>query len=223
MSRGGRWAAGGFAAVFGSPLYAAADLGQRLLWDAGQPTFFSPVTIHLQEGPVGESAAVLEADRSQFLDRRRTALPRASASALPLSRTRDLRPGKRLLFIEDRIPAPPQGCGFPRSFTILRTLAELGYILDEGQFEKVYERFLKVADQKKTVDTRDLEAIVADEVDLWYDTRLCQCVVDGDRITHLIVENKDGRGALACRAMTSARRSAKGTTTSHGARAWRYA
>ncbi|MFN2225535.1 MAG: 2-isopropylmalate synthase, partial [Anaerolineae bacterium] len=47
-------------------------------------------------------------------------------------------------------------------------LAELGYTLDQAQFEKVYERFLAVADKKKTVDTRDLEAIVADEVQVFF-------------------------------------------------------
>jgi 2-isopropylmalate synthase len=48
-------------------------------------------------------------------------------------------------------------------------LAELGYTLDEEQFEKVYQRFLRVADKKKTVDTRDLEAIVADEVQMFFE------------------------------------------------------
>ena len=48
-------------------------------------------------------------------------------------------------------------------------LSELGYALEDGQFEKVYERFLEVADKKKTVDTRDLEAIVADEVHMYFD------------------------------------------------------
>ena len=48
-------------------------------------------------------------------------------------------------------------------------LAELGYTLDEEQFEKVYQRFLRVADKKKTVDTRDLEAIVADEVQVFFE------------------------------------------------------
>jgi 2-isopropylmalate synthase len=47
-------------------------------------------------------------------------------------------------------------------------MAELGYTLDEEQFEKVYQRFLRVADKKKTVDTRDLEAIVADEVQTFF-------------------------------------------------------
>ncbi|HSR31360.1 MAG TPA: 2-isopropylmalate synthase, partial [Anaerolineae bacterium] len=48
-------------------------------------------------------------------------------------------------------------------------LAELGYELDQKQFEKIYERFLDVADKKKTVDTRDLEAIIADEVQTFFE------------------------------------------------------
>jgi len=48
-------------------------------------------------------------------------------------------------------------------------LAELGYTLDQEQFEKIYERFLTVADKKKTVDTRDLEAIIADEVQVFFE------------------------------------------------------
>lgn len=36
-------------------------------------------------------------------------------------------------------------------------------------------------------------------VDLWYDTRLCEVIRSGDRITHVVVENKDGRSAFACR------------------------
>ncbi len=42
-------------------------------------------------------------------------------------------------------------------------LQELGYRLNENQIDKVYERFLAVADQKKMVYDEDLEAIVADE------------------------------------------------------------
>jgi 2-isopropylmalate synthase len=44
-------------------------------------------------------------------------------------------------------------------------LQELGYVFDNGDdFEKVYERFLRVADSKKVVYDEDLEAIVGDEV-----------------------------------------------------------
>jgi len=73
----------------------------------------------------------------------------------------------------------PHDVGVPDSEIILSArsgraglrhrLAELGYTLDEEQFEKVYQRFLEVADKKKTVDTRDLEAIVADEAQIFFE------------------------------------------------------
>jgi 2-isopropylmalate synthase len=73
----------------------------------------------------------------------------------------------------------PRDVGVPDSEIVLSArsgraglrhrLAELGYTLDQEQFEKVYERFLAVADKKKTVDTRDLEAIIADEVQIFFE------------------------------------------------------
>jgi 2-isopropylmalate synthase len=73
----------------------------------------------------------------------------------------------------------PRDVGVPDSEIVLSArsgraglrhrLAELGYTLDQEQFEKIYERFLQVADKKKTVDTRDLEAIIADEVQTFFD------------------------------------------------------
>jgi 2-isopropylmalate synthase len=73
----------------------------------------------------------------------------------------------------------PRDIGVPDSEIVLSArsgraglrhrLAELGYALDQEQFEKVYERFLDVADKKKTVDTRDLEALVADEVQVFFE------------------------------------------------------
>ncbi len=73
----------------------------------------------------------------------------------------------------------PRDVGVPDSEIVLSArsgrsglrhrLAELGYELDQEQFEKVYERFLAVADKKKTVDTRDLETIVADEVQMFFE------------------------------------------------------
>lgn len=73
----------------------------------------------------------------------------------------------------------PRDVGAPDSAIILSArsgrhglrhrLAELGYALDEAQFEKVYQRFLEVADKKKAVDTRDLEAIVEDEVQVFFE------------------------------------------------------
>jgi len=88
----------------------------------------------------------------------------------------------------------PRDVGVPDSEIVLSArsgraglrhrLAELGYSFEEEQFEKVYERFLKVADKKKTVDTRDLEAIIADEVQVFFEEtyRLEQVQIScGDR------------------------------------------
>jgi 2-isopropylmalate synthase len=73
----------------------------------------------------------------------------------------------------------PRDVGVPDSEIVLSArsgraglrhrLTDLGYALDGDQFEKVYQRFLVVADKKKTVDTRDLEAIIADEVQLFFE------------------------------------------------------
>ena len=73
----------------------------------------------------------------------------------------------------------PRDIGVPDSEIVLSArsgraglrhrLVELGYTLDQEQFEKVYQRFLQVADKKKTVETRDLEAIVADEVQIFFE------------------------------------------------------
>ena len=72
----------------------------------------------------------------------------------------------------------PRDVGVPDSEIILSArsgraglrhrLADLGYVLAEDQFEKVYDRFLVVADKKKTIETRDLEAIVADEAQMFF-------------------------------------------------------
>ncbi len=50
-----------------------------------------------------------------------------------------------------------------------------------------------------------LEALVTDAgVRLLYDTRVCSVVRDGQRITHVIVENKSGRSAIAARTVIDA-------------------
>ena len=68
----------------------------------------------------------------------------------------------------------PEDVGFPKSCVVLtaRTgrhglkhrLEELGYKLSREDLEKVYHRFLNIADKKQEVFDEDLAAIVEDEV-----------------------------------------------------------
>jgi 2-isopropylmalate synthase len=67
----------------------------------------------------------------------------------------------------------PRDVGIPESrilltarsgrHALLHRLHQLGYDLEEAQLDRVYERFLQVADSKKMVHDEDLEVIVADE------------------------------------------------------------
>ncbi len=67
----------------------------------------------------------------------------------------------------------PRDVGIPESRILLTArsgrhalhhrLEHLGFDLDETQLDRVYERFLQVADSKKMVHDEDLEVIVADE------------------------------------------------------------
>jgi len=67
----------------------------------------------------------------------------------------------------------PREVGIPESKIVLTArsgrhalahrLQQLGYTLDEAQLNRIYERFLQVADRKKMVYDEDLQVIVADE------------------------------------------------------------
>ena len=50
------------------------------------------------------------------------------------------------------------------SHALADKLQQMGYHLDEEQLKRVFERFKQLADKKKVVADRDLEAIVSDEV-----------------------------------------------------------
>ncbi|MBM3496357.1 MAG: 2-isopropylmalate synthase [Armatimonadetes bacterium] len=70
----------------------------------------------------------------------------------------------------------PRDVGIPESrilltarsgrHALLHRLQHLGYDLDDPQLDRVYERFLQVADRKKMIHDEDLEVIVADETTL---------------------------------------------------------
>ncbi|MEP6755287.1 MAG: alpha-isopropylmalate synthase regulatory domain-containing protein, partial [Chthonomonadales bacterium] len=103
----------------------------------------------------------------------------------------------------------PKDVGIPESKIVLTArsgrhalqfrLGELGFHLNENQIDKVYERFLKVADQKKTVQNEDLEAIVADEtttVQVAYELVSVQVTAGDTLIPTATVELKNAEGTV---------------------------
>ncbi|NPV30365.1 MAG: 2-isopropylmalate synthase [Firmicutes bacterium] len=68
----------------------------------------------------------------------------------------------------------PELVGFPKANIVLgklsgrhalrERLAELGYILSDEELEKAFQRFKNLADRKKDITDRDLEAIVKNEI-----------------------------------------------------------
>ncbi len=68
----------------------------------------------------------------------------------------------------------PQSIGVPQSRLVLgkhsgrhafrERLRELGYNLDASEIEKAYQRFIELADRKKHVTDRDIQAIVEEEI-----------------------------------------------------------
>ena len=103
----------------------------------------------------------------------------------------------------------PREVGIPESKILLTArsgrhalqhrLAELGYQLEEAQLDKVYERFLQVADQKKMVYDEDLEAIVAEEtssVRVSYELMHVQVTCGDHSIPTATVQLRDPEGKL---------------------------
>ncbi len=95
----------------------------------------------------------------------------------------------------------PRDVGIPESKILLTArsgrhalrsrLADLGHQLGEAEVDKVYQRFLEVADKKKMIFDEDLEAIVADEtssVRVTYELAHVQVSCGSDSIPTATVE-----------------------------------
>jgi glycosyltransferase involved in cell wall biosynthesis len=66
-------------------------------------------------------------NQSKFIEKWQDYLKRKEInSPTTLLNARDIRKGKKILVIDDRIPASNQGSGYPRANTLLRYLGELG-------------------------------------------------------------------------------------------------
>ncbi|NLI82607.1 MAG: glycosyltransferase [Deltaproteobacteria bacterium] len=124
---------GGFNPIFRPAYYEDTDLCLGIR-ERGRKVVFQPkcTIIHFEYGSSGTEKALDQMRRNQrvFADRWKHTLKRyPQYSPLGILRGRDERPGRRILVMDDRIPAPSEGSGFPRSYRMLQFLGEMGYVV----------------------------------------------------------------------------------------------
>lgn len=124
--------AGGFDERYAPAYYEDSDycmtlraIGLRVIY---QP---AAVVIHREFGSSPRAEAALEAqtrNRSHFVEKWASALGGQPApSPLAVLRARDASHRRRLLFIDDRVPDPRLGTGYPRANSMVTSLQELGW------------------------------------------------------------------------------------------------
>lgn len=125
------WKLGGFDERYAPAYYEDADLCLGIA-RLGYRVLFQPavVVFHHEFGSSSWEAAksLMEANRQRFREKWKGLLQqRLPPAPQHLLRSRDLRKGTPLLFLDDRIPLPQHGSGFPRAYSMVKFLAELGY------------------------------------------------------------------------------------------------
>lgn len=152
---------GGFDELFGPAYFEEVDFCIRL-WQRGRPVIFEPqseVLHHEFSSSTPQIAAGLqERNRRVFAEKHSAWLAgRPEASALALLKWRTTGTARaQVLVLEDRIPLPHHGAGFPRTIEMLRALAALGcrvtvgaMRMPPGPLAEIYEvlpREVEVAD-----------------------------------------------------------------------------
>ena len=102
------------------------------IWGLGYKVVFQPevVVFHNEftSSSFNKATALMVANQSKFVAKRKDALrDKLDPSPNNVLFARDLRQGNRLLVIDDRVPTPYQGSGYPRAYHMLKFLGELGY------------------------------------------------------------------------------------------------
>lgn len=113
--------------------YEDTDLCMKL-WDRGFRVVYQPLAVatHIEFSSSSlENAAKLMAKRQHAFARKHesalvTRLPCSPANVLS---ARDRRVRSRILVIDDCVPKPADGSGYPRMFLMLKAIASLGYRL----------------------------------------------------------------------------------------------
>jgi len=122
---------GGFDESFTPAYYEDTDLCMRI-WDAGYRVMYQPMAVatHVEFASSSfESASrLMEKQRLTFLAKHSKALERRPGpSENGLIRARDRKSRPTILVIDDCVPKPEEGSGYPRMFLMLKSMASLGY------------------------------------------------------------------------------------------------
>jgi len=125
---------GGFDDAFRPAYYEDSDYCARL-WEHGLRVVYDPnaIVLHYEFGSSTKTADAIDLQREHrklFVIRHQAWLSdhhQAAAEAVLAARTRDSR--RRVLFIEDRVPHPWLGSGFPRARNILVSLIRQGFFV----------------------------------------------------------------------------------------------
>jgi len=122
---------GGFDELYLPAYYEDADLcfGVRRL---GYKVVFQPdvSVVHYEYGTRSfeRAEALCQANQPRFAEKWAGELQTHHPSG-EILRGRDLRAGQRILVMDDQIPAPHLGSGFPRAYKMLELLSDLGFVI----------------------------------------------------------------------------------------------
>jgi GT2 family glycosyltransferase/glycosyltransferase involved in cell wall biosynthesis len=123
---------GGFDERYAPAYFEDADYCVRL-WQRGARVVYEPRALirHAEHGSSSaqEALAAQAERRDRFAETQRSWLQeyaRPRSASLLRARTR-WTGGQRVLMIDDRVPHPQMGSGYPRALAILRTLLDLGH------------------------------------------------------------------------------------------------
>lgn len=123
---------GGFDETYAPAYYEETDLCMQIR-QAGYKVIFQPAAklIHYEFGSSGSTFWALNlqtTNREKFARKWSEDLSHhkeAQPCNMPFSRERNSG-AMRVLFLEDRVPDPTLGCGYPRSYEIINIMSELG-------------------------------------------------------------------------------------------------
>jgi GT2 family glycosyltransferase len=99
-------------------------LGYKVVFQADVAVFHNEFT----SSSINKATTIMDANQSKFVAKWKDALvDKFNPSPNNVLFARDLRQGGRILVIDDRVPTPYQGSGYPRAYHMLNFLGELGY------------------------------------------------------------------------------------------------